>query len=97
MTDLHKSNDENTDINFDDDINTDTSIATKQALNTANSNVHSQQVSIKAWSQKLLVVILCVASFYGGWKSYESNMVNECTANGGQMIEGQRTMICQSL
>ena len=97
MTDLHKSNDENTDINFDDHINTDTSIAAKQALNTANSNVHSQQVSIKAWSQKLLVVILCVASFYGGWKSYESNMVNECTANGGKMIEGQRTMLCQSL
>ena len=93
MTDLHKSNDEN----IDDDINTDTSIATKQALNTSNSNVHSQQVSIKAWSQKLLVVILCVASFYGGWKSYESNMVNECTANGGKMIEGQRTMLCQSL
>ena len=97
MTDLHKSNDENTDINFDDDINTDTSIVPKQALNTSNSNMHSQQVSIKAWSQKLLVVILCVASFYGGWKSYESNMVNECTANGGKMIEGQRTMICQSL
>ena len=87
MTDLHKSNDENT----------DTSIAAKQALNTANSNVHSQQVSIKAWSQKLLVVLLCLASFYGGWKSYESNMVNECTANGGQMIEGQRTLLCQSL
>ena len=97
MTDLHKSNDENTDVDFDDDMNTDTSIAAKQALNTANSNVHSQQVSIKAWSQKLLVVILCVASFYGGWKSYESNMVNECTANGGQMIEGQRTLLCQSL
>ena len=97
MTDLHKSNDENTDINFDDDINTDTSIATKQALNTSNSNVHSQQVSIKAWSQKLHEVLLCHASFYGGWKSYESNMVNECTANGGQMIEGQRTMLCQSL
>ena len=93
MTDLHKSNDEN----IDDDINTDTSITSPQALNTSNSNVHSQQVSIKAWSQKLLVVILCVASFYGGWKSYESNMVNECTANGGQMIEGQRTMLCQSL
>ena len=97
MTDLHKSNDENTDINFDDDINTDTSIATKQAIKTTDTNVNSQQVSIKAWSQKLLVVILCVASFYGGWKSYESNMVNECTANGGQMIEGQRTMLCQSL
>jgi len=40
-------------------------------------------------------VILCIASFYGGWKSYESNMVNECTANGGQMIEGKKTMICQ--
>ncbi len=57
--------------------------------------IDSQQVSIKAWSQKLLVVILCAASFYGGWKSYESNMVNECTANGGQMIDAQRTMICQ--
>ena len=97
MTDLHKSNDENTDINFDDDINTDTSIATKQAINSTDTNLHSQQVSIKAWSQKLLVVLLCLASFYGGWKSYESNMVNECTANGGQMIEGQRTMLCQSL
>ena len=97
MTDLHKSNDENTDINFDDDINTDTSIATKQAINSTDTNLHSQQVSIKAWSQKLLVVLLCLASFYGGWKSYESNMVNECTANGGKMIEGQRTMLCQSL
>ena len=97
MTDLHKSNDENTDINFDDDINTDTSIATKQAINTTDTNLHSQQVSIKAWSQKLLVVLLCLASFYGGWKSYESNMVNECTANGGKMIEDQRTLLCQSL
>ena len=97
MTDLNKSNDENTDINFDDDINTDTSIAAKKVISTKDTNLHSQQVSIKAWSQKLLVVILCVASFYGGWKSYESNMVNECTANGGQMIEGQRTMLCQSL
>ena len=97
MTDLNKLNDENTDINFDDDINTDTSIATKQAINTTDTNLHSQQVSIKAWSQKLLVVLLCLASFYGGWKSYESNMVNECTANGGKMIEGQRTMLCQSL
>ena len=97
MTDLHKSNDENTDINFDDDMNTDTSIAAKQAINSTDTNLHSQQVSIKAWSQKLLVVLLCLASFYGGWKSYESNMVNECTANGGKMIEGQRTMLCQSL
>ncbi|KAA0914100.1 hypothetical protein [Psychrobacter sp. ANT_WB68] len=87
MTDLDKSNNKNT----------DTDIVAQQALNTANGHVPSQQVSIKAWSQKLLVVILCIASFYGGWKSYESNMVNECTANGGKMIEGQRTMICQSL
>ncbi len=97
MTDLNKSNDENTGVDFDDNINTDTSIAAKKAIKTTDTNVNSQQVSIKAWSQKLLVVILCVASFYGGWKSYESNMVNECTANGGQMIEGQRTMLCQSL
>ncbi|MBH0064922.1 MULTISPECIES: hypothetical protein [Psychrobacter] len=68
--------------------------------NTADSQidraaVNSQQVSIKSWSQKILVVILCAASFYGGWKSYESNMVNECTANGGQMVEAQKTMMCQ--
>ena len=99
MTDLNKSNNKNTDIDVDNDndTNIDTGIAAKQAPNTVDGSVHSQQVSIKAWSQKLLVVILCVASFYGGWKSYESNMVNECTANGGQMIEGQRTMLCQSL
>tara|TARA_R100001369_G_C3276135_1_gene161044 strand:- start:509 stop:769 length:261 start_codon:yes stop_codon:yes gene_type:complete len=84
MTDLNKSN------------NTDhTNSANEQPLNAVDNNVNSQQVSIKAWSQKLLVVILCIASFYGGWKSYESNMVNECTANGGQMIEGKKTMICQ--
>lgn len=97
MTDLNKSNNKNTDVDVDNDNNIDTGIAAKQALNSTDGSVHSQQVSIKAWSQKLLVVILCVASFYGGWKSYESNMVNECTANGGQMIEGQRTMLCQSL
>ena len=85
MTDLNKLNSKPT----------DSEVAAKQHIEAAE--VNNQQVSIKAWSQKLLVVILCVASFYGGWKSYESNMVNECTANGGQMIEGQRTMLCQSL
>ena len=94
MTDLNKSNHKNTDADVDNDTNIDTGIAAKQVPNSTDGSVHSQQVSIKAWSQKLLVVILCVASFYGGWKSYESNMVNECTANGGQMIEGQRTMLC---
>lgn len=100
MTDLNKSNNDISDTNHTD-------IAAEQPLNRVDSNVNSnvnsnvkskvnsQQVSIKAWSQKLLVVMLCVASFYGGWKSYESNMVNECTANGGQMIEGKRTLICQ--
>ena len=90
MTDLNKSNNDNTDKHTDN-INS----ATEQPLNGVDSNVNSQQVSIKAWSQKLLVVILCIASFYGGWKSYESNMVNDCNANGGQMIEGKRTLICQ--
>jgi len=85
MTDLNKLNSKPT----------DSEVAAKQHIEAAE--VNNQQVFIKAWSQKLLVVILCVASFYGGWKSYESNMVNECTANGGQMIEGQRTMLCQSL
>ena len=92
MTDLNKSNNDISDTDHTD-------IAAEQPLNRVDSNVksnvNSQQVSIKAWSQKLLVVMLCVASFYGGWKSYESNMVNECTANGGQMIEGKRTLICQ--
>ncbi|WP_372844970.1 hypothetical protein [Psychrobacter sp.] len=93
MTDLNKSNDKNIDI----DVDHDTNVATKQGFDTTADSVNHQQVSIKAWSQKLLVVILCAASFYGGWKSYESNMVSECTANGGKMIEGQRTMVCQSL
>ena len=93
MTDLNKSN--------NDGIDTDkTNNAAEESFNKADGQINSQQVSvqqvsIKAWSQKLLVVVLCVASFYGGWKSYESNMVNDCNANGGQMIEGKRTLICQ--
>lgn len=93
MTDLNKSNNDNTDSN-------NANSAAEHSLNGADGQMNSQQVSvqqvsIKAWSQKLLVVVLCVASFYGGWKSYESNMVNDCNANGGQMIEGKRTLICQ--
>ena len=87
MTDLNKLHNKHTDV--------DTDIAAKPALDTTAAHVNPQQVSIKAWSQKLLVVILCVASFYGGWKSYESNMVSECTAHGGQMVEAQKTMMCQ--
>ena len=89
MTDLNNSNNRHS--------NTDPSLTTEPSVSDVEENRNSQQVSIKAWSQKLLVVLLCLASFYGGWKSYESNMVNECTANGGKMIEGQRTMLCQSL
>ena len=88
MTDLNKSNNDNIDSN-------NANSAAKYSLNGTDGQMNSQQVSIKAWSQKLLVVVLCVASFYGGWKSYESNMVNDCNANGGQMIEGKRTLICQ--
>ena len=88
MTDLNKSNNDNTDSNNANSV-------AEHSLNGADGQMNSQQVSIKAWSQKLLVVVLCVASFYGGWKSYESNMVNDCNANGGQMIEGKRTLICQ--
>ena len=97
MTDLNKTN--NRHSNADTSLTTEptTSLTTEPTINAAEENKNSQQVSIKAWSQKLLVVLLCLASFYGGWKSYESNMVNECTANGGQMIDGQRTMLCQSL
>lgn len=82
-----------TDFNKSDNKNTDTDANSRSSL--VRQDINSQQVSIKAWSQKLLVVLLCVASFYGGWKSYESNMVNECRANGGQMVAGDRTMICQ--
>ncbi|WP_352258376.1 hypothetical protein [Psychrobacter sp. TB55-MNA-CIBAN-0194] len=83
MTDSNKLNTQK----IDADIAADSQID--------RATVNSQQVSIKSWSQKILVVILCAASFYGGWKSYESNMVNECTANGGQMVEAQKTMMCQ--
>ena len=83
MTDSNKLNTKNIDTDNTADSQIDRAI------------VNSQQVSIKSWSQKILVVILCAASFYGGWKSYESNMVNECTANGGQMVEAQKTMMCQ--
>ncbi|WP_201605412.1 hypothetical protein [Psychrobacter immobilis] len=101
MTDLNTSNKGNLKQDSLDKDNNQS--ATQTSLNKQDTSmqennrqqINSQQVSIKSWSQKILVVILCVASFYGGWKSYESNMVNECTANGGQMIEGQKTMICQ--
>ncbi|MGO2339231.1 MAG: hypothetical protein ACTH5M_01365 [Psychrobacter sp.] len=88
MTDLNKSNAPNTDTDTIAESKTDRASINRDSIN-------SQQVSIKSWSQKILVVILCAASFYGGWKSYESNMVNECTANGGQMVEAQKTMMCQ--
>ena len=93
MTDLNKSNNDNIDSK-------NANSTAEHLLNGTDGQINSQQVSvqqvsIKAWSQKLLVVVLCVASFYGGWKSYESNMVNDCNANGGQMIEGKRTLICQ--
>ena len=71
-----------------DTVHTDESDIRRQEIRT-------QQVSIKSWTQKILVVLLCLASFYGGWKSYESNMVSECRASGGQMVENQKTMLCQ--
>ena len=72
----------------EDTVNTDSS-------DTRRQEIRAQQVSIKSWTQKILVVLLCLASFYGGWKSYESNMVSECRANGGQMVKNQKTMLCQ--
>ncbi|WP_299329470.1 hypothetical protein [uncultured Psychrobacter sp.] len=57
--------------------------------------IEQQPISLKSWGQKFLVALLCIASFYGGWKSYESNMANECYASGGQIIEGKRTFICE--
>lgn len=79
-------------------VNADANIDTDNNVNNSampNQEIRAQQVSIKSWTQKILVVLLCIASFYGGWKSYESNAVNECRANGGQMVEGQKTMLCQ--
>ena len=61
----------------------------------SDTPINPQQVSIKAWSQKLLVALLCGASFYGGYKSYESRMVNQCFANGGQIIEAEKTLLCK--
>ncbi|WP_299189169.1 hypothetical protein [uncultured Psychrobacter sp.] len=61
----------------------------------AQRQLASQQVTVKAWSQKILVVLLCIASFYGGWKSHESSMVNQCFANGGQVVEGDKTILCK--
>ena len=57
--------------------------------------IEQQPISVKAWTQKLLVALLCIASFYGGWKSYESNMANDCYASGGQIVEGGRTIFCE--
>ena len=101
MTDLNTSNKDHLkqdSLDKDDNQSVTQTSLNKQDISMQENNrqqINSQQVSIKSWSQKVLVVILCAASFYGGWKSYESNMVNECTANGGQMVEGQKTMICQ--
>ena len=101
MTELNTSNKDHLKqdrLNKDDNQSATQTSLNKQDTSMQENNrqqINSQQVSIKSWSQKILVVILCAASFYGGWKSYESNMVNECTANGGQMVEGQKTMICQ--
>ncbi len=61
----------------------------------AQQQLASQQVTVKAWSQKILVVLLCIASFYGGWKSHESSMVNQCFASGGQVVEGEKTILCK--
>lgn len=73
----------------------------KSDFNSVNDNefaepiIQQQPVSIKAWSQKLLVALLCVVSFYGGYKSYESRMVNQCFASGGQIVEGEKTLLCE--
>ncbi len=56
---------------------------------------NNKDISVKAWSQKLLVALLCAASFYGGWKSYESNMANQCFASGGKIVEGEKTLLCE--
>lgn len=59
-----------------------------------HETLQAQPISVKSWAQKLLVALLCVASFYGGWKSYESYMTNECVASGGRVVEGDKTRLC---
>ncbi|SNT69397.1 hypothetical protein [Psychrobacter sp. LV10R520-6] len=73
----------------------DTKTAHTKVESRTEPPIDPQQVSIKAWSQKLLVILLCVASFYGGWKSHESSMVNQCFASGGQIVEGGKTILCE--
>jgi hypothetical protein len=75
-------------------LNTKTAHVTEKDL--AEPAINPQQVSIKAWLQKLLVALLCLASFYGGWKSYESSMVNQCFASGGQIVEHEKTLLCET-
>ncbi len=78
-----------------DPNNLDKKTVHEDANHLLEQDINPQQVSIKAWSQKLLVALLCVASFYGGWKSYESNMANQCFASGGQIVEHGKTMLCE--
>lgn len=73
----------------------DTKTIDTKAESRTERPIDPQQVSIKAWSQKLLVALLCLASFYGGWKSHESSMVNQCFASGGQIVEGDKTILCK--
>ncbi|MBP2281334.1 hypothetical protein H4W00_002147 [Psychrobacter sp. PL19] len=73
----------------------DTKTARTNVESRTERPIDSQQVSIKAWSQKLLVALLCLASFYGGWKSHESTMANQCFASGGQIVEGGKTILCK--
>jgi len=72
-----------------------TKLADSDKDNLAQQQIDPQQLSVKAWSQKILVVLLCIASFYGGWKSHESSMVNQCFASGGQIVEGDKTILCK--
>lgn len=72
-----------------------TKLADSDKDNLAQQQIDPQQLSVKAWSQKILVVLLCIASFYGGWKSHESSMVNQCFASGGQVVEGEKTILCK--
>ena len=82
MKDLNTSNKDHLkqdSLDKDDNQSVTQTSLNKQDTSMQENNrqqINSQQVSIKSWSQKILVVILCAASFYGGWKSYESNMVN---------------------
>lgn len=66
-----------------------------------NDNINDSEIvaptpiDVKSWLQKLLVAILCVVSFYGGWRAHESNVIKHCLASGGQLDNSGQVLLCK--